>query len=139
MASTLEVKLRTQASVYAPLTALLGTAPFRWYDTQEVQGSVLPAVTVLQVSGNPLYAAAGRLSTGFSRVQFTIWDTDAERGRAVESALLTFLDQFNGVGISGLVQYPSQVLLQRTGFFAEPSPPRWLRYVDASIFSNNTV
>jgi hypothetical protein len=139
MASTLETKLRTAALLYPPLTALLGTSPFRWYDAQLREGSLFPAVTVLTISGAATYAFTGRLPTWWSRVQFTIWDTDPERGRSVEVALMNFVDQLNVIGIPGLAQYPCGVVLRRTGFFPEPSPPQYLRYIDTNIFSNELL
>jgi hypothetical protein len=138
MATSLETKLRTQASAYAPLTALLGN-PFRWYDSQLLQGSLYPAIVVMQVSGSPTYVQTGRLPTGFTRIQFTIWDTDSERARRVEAALESFLDQFNAIGIPGLVQYPNEIVLQRAGYFAEPAPALFQRINDAMIFSNSNL
>lgn len=99
----------------------------------------MPAVAVQQVGGSPTYALAGRLPTGFTRVQFTVWDTDPERGRAVESAILSFLDQLNLIGIPGLAQYPCMVVSQREGMFTTPQPPGHLVYLDAQIFSNDNL
>lgn len=136
MSSTLELKLRTAASAYAPLNSLLGTSPFRWFEIQLPAGTLLPAVTVQMTSGSPTYVNTGRLATGFSRMQFTIWDLSAEGARAVENALLRFLDQFNAIGISGLVHYPNQVVLQRQGYYPTPAPPQFQRINDAMIFDN---
>lgn len=137
--ATLEARLLTAAAANAGLAALLGSSPFRWYDTRLAQGTAYPAVTVQLVSGNKTYAFEGRLSTGWSRYQFTIWDTDPERARSVESALVTFLDTFNGPGTAGLQQYPNYVVLQRQGMFAEIEPPVFQRINDAMIFSNDTL
>ncbi len=136
---TLEADLRTQAAAFPGLTTLLGTNPFRWFDTQLPQGADMPAVVVQLVAGSKTYTLAGRLPTGFSRVQFTIWDTDAQRSRDVETQLANFLDVFNGTGIPGLVQYPNSIVLQRQALFAETQPPKYQRINDANIFSNDLI
>ena len=142
MPDTLEVKLRTQASTNAGLVALLGDGPeFRWYDVQVKQGTDFPAVAVQLIAGNNTYATTGRLPTGWSRYQFTIWDPDSERCRQTESALISFLDTFNACMFPGAVQppaYPNLVVLQRQGFVPTPTPPKFTRIVDAMIFSNDT-
>src|SRR5665213_1969931 len=122
---TLEAKIRSAALAYTPLSSLLGTSPFRFYDTQLVQGTLFPAIAFQEVGGSPTYAFTGRLPTGYSRYQFTIWDTDAERGRAVEAALLSFFDQLNLQGIPGLSLYPCRVVSQKAGMFTDPQPPQF--------------
>ena len=139
MSTTLEAKLRAQASAYAPLTALLGSSPFPWYDTQLKQGSTPPAIRVLLVSNPQVYCNVGRLPTSFARVQFQIWDTDPQRGRAVEAALFGFFDTFNAVGPSGLPSYPVEVIDVRGGYYPLAEPPYFLRDVDARIFQNQNL
>ena len=138
---TLEAKLRAAAAAYAPLTALIGSPP-RWWDTQRQQGSAFPSVTVLLVSGNKTYVFTGRLPTGWSRVQFTIEADSGEAARGVEAALAAMLDQANFVGVPGLAQYPSRIVLIRGGLNTEMqpgTPGRWWRTVDAMIFSNDNL
>lgn len=137
--ASLEAMLRTQALAFPGLTALLGTNPFRWYDTQLRQGTAFPAVTVQLVSGNETYAFNGRLATGWSRMQFTIWDSDPERARNVEAQLTAFLDVFNGTGIQGLSEYPNSIVMRRQTLFSETQPPLFQRINDAQIFSNSTL
>jgi hypothetical protein len=129
------VKLAEAAEVYAPLTALLGTAPFRWWNKQLVEGSAYPAITAMKVSGVPMfYNVGGRGPTTVYRVQFTIWegltpdDTDA-----VLQALRTFLDTFSAVENTG--QFPNQIVMERDGFYAQTQPGIFQTLVDALIYN----
>lgn len=131
--------LRTQASAFGGLTALLGTTPFRWWDTTLQQGSAYPAIVVTMVSNPRNYVLMGRLPTGWSRVQFTIWDTDTLRASTVENALLAFFDVFNAVGPANLPSYPVEVVNDRETTVPEPEPKRFLRILDAMIFSNDNL
>ena len=140
--ASLKANLRTAASEYAGLTALLGTSPFRWIDgPRKPQGLVIPAIVVTIVSGSPTYVVTGRLHTGWSRVSFLIWgDTQGSSvALAVEAQLLEFLDQANIIGISGLAQYPNNVVMQRDAIAPQLDPPVYQRIVDAMIFSNDTI
>jgi hypothetical protein len=138
MSSSLEAQLLSQASVFAPLQALLGT-PFRWYDNQLQQGSVYPAIVVQLISNPQAYVLTGRLPTSWSRYQFTIWDTDPERARTTENALFDFFDVFNAVGPANLPSYPVEVVNDRQSIVPNPEPKRFTRMVDAMIFSNDTL
>jgi len=139
MSTSLEVKLRTQALAFPKLSALLGTTPFRWYDSQLVQGSAYPAIVVQLISSPMNYCNTGRLPTSWARYQFTVWDTDSERARTTESALFDFFDVFNAVGHSGLPDYPVTVVNDRQNIYPDPEPIRFTRSVDAMIFSNNAL
>jgi hypothetical protein len=138
--TTLEAKLLAQASVFPALTALLTASPFPWYDGQLQQGSLYPAVVVEQITNPQVYSLTGRMATSTARVQFTIWDTDPERARAVEQALFQFLDNFNAVGPSNLPAYPVEVVGgPRQNVYATPAPKRFTRQLDAMIFQNQTL
>lgn len=137
--SELKELLRIQASAFPGLTALLGTSPFRWWDGQLVQGSAYPAIVVTIVSNPRNYCLTGRLPTGWSRVEFKIWDTDTLRAGTVENALLNFFDVFNAVGPSNLPSYPVDVVNDRQTVVPDPEPKRFLRMVDTQIFSNDTL
>ena len=132
----LEEKLRTKAAAYADLAALLGSSPFRWYDTQLTQGTQFPAVVVTLVASSDTYVSNGRMPTGFSRMQFTIWANDPVTARQVDDALTCFLNQANLVGINGLSIYSNQVVLTRAGMYPNTQPPKYWRTIDASIFDN---
>jgi len=106
------------------------------YDEQLAQGSTLPAVVVQIISESPTYVTTGRLHTGWSRIQFTIWgsrfqffERDGRRNQ-----LLAFLDQLNLIGIPGLAQYPCQVSCNGMHFYPKTQPPIFQRLVDAAIF-----
>lgn len=145
--TTLEAKLRLAALAYPDLTALLTNVPsitnfpdFRWYDVQLLQGTRFPAIVVQLISGGQSYSNYQRLSTSFSRMQFTIWDTDAQRGRQVEEILFQFLDQFNPAGMrANLTNYPNTVVLTRQGMYPQPQPPQYWRTSDVQIFDNSAV
>jgi hypothetical protein len=145
--ASLEVKLRTAALAYPDLVALLTNVPsvpqfpdFRWYNIQLLQGSKFPAIVVQSISGGQNYTLNSRLSTSFNRVQFTIWDTDSERGRDAESVLYAFLDGFNPAGVASQLQAaPNFVILTRAGMYPTPNPPQYWRTNDVSIFDNSSV
>jgi Protein of unknown function (DUF3168) len=139
----LKDKIRAAAIATPALTALLGTNPFRFFDTQLPQGSAFPAVVVQIISGGKSYALNTRLATGFSRVQFTIWSTNTAAGyasqAALEIALANFLDGLNLVGIAGLSQYSNIIVDTRDGFYAQTQPGNPLKQIDAMIFSNDSL
>lgn len=144
--TSLEVKLRTSALAYPDLATLLTNSPaiprfpdFRWYDTQLLQGTVFPAIVVQLIAGSQMYGFARRLSTGFSRMQFTVWDTDPERARTIEATLYAFLDQFSAYGLPGLSQYSNNVVLTRQGMYPQSQPPQFWRINDVNIFENTAV
>lgn len=141
MATPLKDRIRAAAIASAPITAIVGTNPFRWYDRQLNQGSVLPAVVVQEVSNPQQYALVGRFPTSFSRVQFTLWSVNTALGMArlaaLETALLEFFESLNLVGIPGLCSYSNQVVNARDGFFATPEPGNPSRILDVMIFAND--
>lgn len=142
MPTSLEARLRTAAAAFPGLTALLGSSPFRWYDTQLAQDSAFPAITVLLVSDVLMYSLQGILQTSWSRVQFTIWDIDPESARNVEAELMLFLAQFNGDGVMISFSPPvckNFILTRRSGFYAQTQPPNYWRTVDAKIFNNSSL
>lgn len=139
MPSSLKAKLRANASSYSPLTALLGTSPFRWYDTQLVQGSAFPAVVVFIVSNPPSYVLTNRMTTSWARVQFTVWDNDPESAGLVVAALTNFFDQLNLIGVPNLTQYPNLIIADRDFLYPQTQPPRYQRILDVRIFSNESL
>jgi len=143
MATPLKDRIRSAAIATPALTALLGTNPFRWYDIQLAQTATFPAVTQMVVSGNKTYNIAGRMTNGFSRVQFTLWSDYTPAGSAqlaaVENALITFLDSLNLVGISGLSQYSNLVVSSRDAFYAGTEPGKLQKIIDAMVFSNDNL
>jgi hypothetical protein len=70
-----------------------------------------------------------------------IWGDSAGSATAttVEAQLLLFLDQLNLIGIAGLAQYPSQVVLQKDWLYIQTEPPIGGRIVDAMIFNNESL
>lgn len=137
---TLEAKLRAAALATPALTALLGTSPFRWQDTQLIQGSTLPAVTVLLIDTVNQYSNTARLSTALSRVQFTVFDTDPERARSVEAAIVAFLDSFNAMNTSVVSpQQANWVVSRRQQAVVATDPMTFQRMLDAMIFNNELI
>lgn len=143
MATSLEVKLRTAALATPALTALLGTSPFRWYDMQLDQNSTLPAVTIQAISIVNQYSLSVRLVNALCRVQFTIYDTDPERARAVEMAIVVFIDTFNAMNTSSAVSRQANwVVNRRQGSpsqNAQTQPLTFVRSLDAMIWNNETI
>lgn len=137
MTTSIETKLRTAAAATPALTAYLGTSPFRWYDMQQSQGSALPSVVVLLVSAVDTYSTTARLATSLNRVQFTIWDTDPEEARAIEQALIAFLETFNAFSpVPGAAIQPNRVVMRRQSGQPQTEPLIFWRLVDAMIYNN---
>lgn len=132
---SLENTILTQAAVYAPLTALLGTPP-RMFEQRLPPGSTFPAVVFFLVASGDTYVINRRLPTGFSRYQFTIYGDLPRDVRGVDDALTCFFNLFNGIGIAGLPQYPNQIVLRRASDVPRPDPPKYTRTLDVQIFSN---
>ena len=141
MPSTLIVKIISAASSYAPLTALLGTTPFRMYTLQDVQGGGFPAVTVRLVTQPRVYAFTGRLSSNFARVEFLIFGAapGGENARAVAAAIISFLDQFNAAGLPSQKANANDVLDETELGIAETQPLTFQIRLQARIFTNETV
>jgi hypothetical protein len=137
--ASLEARIRTAAAATPALTALLGSSPFRWYDSILAQGTAFPAVVMQLVSTNDTYVNSGRIPSGFARYQFAIWDTDAERGRQVDAAITTFFTTFDGPARGGAPQcwYGSQIVMRRSTVFAQPEPLKYQRVLDVNIYSTD--
>jgi hypothetical protein len=139
----LKDRIRAAAIATPALTAILGVNPFRWYDQQLVEGSAFPAVVVQSVSDPQTYAYTGMMPTSWSRYQFTLWGVNTGPGilamQGLETALQTFLNSLNVIGISGLVQYPNLIVAARDGFKPLPKPGNPQRLIDVMIFNNNTL
>ncbi len=143
MSTPLLDKIRAAAIATPALTALLGQNPFRWFNYQKVPGSAYPCVVQQVISNVPTYSLTARLPNGNARVQFCIWGQNTATGlasiAAVESALATFLDSLNLIGIPGLVQYPNFIAGARDGWYPIPEPGNPQRLIDAMIFSNDSL
>jgi hypothetical protein len=140
MPTSLETKIRTAAAAYSPLVALLGSSPFRWYDTQLVQGSAWPSVVAQLVSNSPTYALPGALTASFARVQFTVWDIDAERARTVESTITAFLAATNfGPNSSPVTVTANYILNTRQSMYPQTQPPQFQRIMDCKLFNDDTT
>jgi hypothetical protein len=143
MATDLKERIRLAAIATPALTAVLGTNPFRWYDTRLVQGSAFPAVVAQVISNVKSYVFGGRLPNSHSRVQFTLWAQNTSAGITalgnLERTVGTFLDSLNLIGISGLLQYPNRIVLARDGFVPTPEPGNSLRLIDVMMASNDSL
>ena len=146
MPTGLEQKIRTAAAAYSPLTALLASgspATFRWYRQQLAQGSAFPAVVVRVIFNARDYVATGALPTSTARVQFDIWGGEYAAGMAaadaVQSALYSFLDQLNLVGVPGLSLYPNRVVSALESSYTQANSLIYGWLTDAMIFSNESL
>lgn len=137
---TLKAKLFAAASDSPALQALLGTDPFRWYDTQLPQQAAFPAVVANQVSAPRDYALGGRMSTYWARIQLTVYGTgnDSENASAVVAAITGFLQTFNAIGVPNLPAYPNRVLNDRDGGIAQTQPLTYQRFLDVSILNDES-
>lgn len=138
---TLKAKLFAAASANTELQALLGTSPFRWYDTQLVQSTAFPAVVVFIVSNPPDYVVTGRMSTSWARVQLTVYGTgnDSENASAVVAALKDFLATFNAIGVDNLPVYPNRIVNDRDGGIAQTQPLTYTRTLDVMILNDENA
>ena len=146
MSTTLETKLQTAMQATLALTSLLALRPdgkAAIFEMQEYQGTTFPSVTFQLISTVNAYATRYRMQTATSRVQFTVWDTDPERARSVETAIINFLDTFNAVSPAtnfiGTVPQPVQVVNRRQGGNAQTQPLTFWRTLDAIILNNETL
>lgn len=141
---TAEGKLRTLAAANPTLKSLLGTGavgdPFRFYDTQHVQGSALPAVTFRRVSTVVPYQIVGRRSITWIRFQIDVRDSDPEHGRTVMSAVIALLDAIDLNFVGGQTVPPGKapacfVLNQRDGMDFQLNPPVWVQTLDVRVLN----
>lgn len=140
--TSLEIKLRTQAAAYAPLTALLGTLPtFRWYGPQAPQGALQPMVEVQRISAIPQYSTAALLETCQYRMQFTVWHIDLEGASQVERAIRQFLTVFNAYNAGDMSPIQrNRVVNVRVGRSqAQTQPITYWITLDAFIWNNELL
>lgn len=143
MPTSLESRLLAAAQSYAPITALIGSSPTRWYFDTLQQGSAFPAVVTQLISKGAQYRVDARMQTTFNRVQFTLWGGQFAAGvtarDALADALASFMDNFSGAGITGINQQSNILLIDRNALYVQTDPPIYQRIVDYNIFSNDTL
>lgn len=141
MPSSLKAKLFAAAKIDAGLQALLGTNPFRWYDTQLNQQATFPAIVVFIVDNPREYVTTGQMSTSKTRVQFTIYGTgnDSQEADAVVNALQAFLLGFNAYSSRSLPANDNQIVGDRDGGIADTQPLTYQRFVDAMILNDELM
>ena len=142
MGTPLKIKLFNAAASNAGLQALLGTSPFRWYDTQLPQTATFPCVVVFQVSDPRNYEVRGQMSTSWSRLQFTVFGTgnDSTNASAVVDALLAFLRGFFAYNAgANATQAANNVVSDRDGGIAQTQPLTYQRFVDAMILNDESL
>jgi hypothetical protein len=137
---SLKAKLFTAASANAGLQALLGTNPFRWYDSQLNQSSAFPAVVVFIVSNPRDYVITGQMSTSWARVQFTVYGTgnDSQNADAVVNALQAFLLGFNAYGLNPPAN-ANTIVGDRDFGIAATQPLTYQRVLDVMILNDELV
>ncbi len=137
MSTPLVVKLRQAAIYFTPLTGVLGTNPFKWYNTQLYEGSAYPAIPAQQVSSVPVYSISGRNPLARARVQFTIWEGQRpDDTNSVLEALREFLDSFSAVG--NPTQFANQIINERDGLYPGTQPGIFQTMVDAYIYNSDS-
>ena len=144
MPTSLQDRLQAGAQAYAPLTALIGSSPMRWYQNDLQQGSFYPAIVVTRISGQASYAVNRRMKTGFARFQFLIWGGMYQSGAAardaVAAALIDFMDQWSGgSGITGLSQYSNTNVLDREATYRQKDSTVYQRLLDFMIFADDSL
>lgn len=146
MYTSLKAKLFAAAILNPGLLFYLGGGSplvMRWFDQTLPQygTATFPAIVVTAFPGAQTYATSGRLPTSWARVQFTVYGTgtDSQNADAIVEALTSFLDTFNGDGITNRSQSPNYVSNDRDMGIAQTQPLTYMRVVDARIFYNGTV
>lgn len=137
---TLLAKLRTAAAVNATLQALLGTAPFRWYDQQLVQGTAFPAVAAFVVSQVPDYSMTSLLISRLYRLQINVYDPDPEVARGVASAIVNFFPGFNAYSATTpTANRPNRVVNIRDGGIVNTDPLTAKQLIDVMVWNNESI
>ena len=142
MGTPLKVKLFNAASANAGLQALLGTSPFRWYDTQLPQTATFPCVVAFLVSDPRDYEARGQMSTSWNRVQLTVFGTgnDSTEASAVVAAVLTFVRGFFAYNAgASATQSANKVVSDRDGGIAETQPLTYQRFLDVMFLNDESL
>lgn len=144
--TSLKAKLFAAALLNPSLVYLLGGGSplvLRWFDLQlpQAAGTGFPAVVMKQVSDPQVYVGSGRLPTSWARMQFTVYGTgnDSQNADAIVQALSSFLDTFNGDGVTGRQASPNNIISDIDMGIAATQPLTYMRVVDARIFWNPNV
>ena len=142
--TSLKAKLFAAALLNPSLVYLIGGGSpllLNWYDQQLPQYATFPAVVVQQISDPQMYATSGRIPTSWARMQFTVYGTgtDSQNANAIVAALTSFLDTFNGDGVTGRSQSPNYVVGDRDMGVAQTQPLTYMRVLDTRIFWNPNV
>ena len=137
MSTPIEVKFRTAAAANAGLTALLGTSPFRWYDTQLVPGTAFPAMVCYRVSAVPLYVNVGQNPLELIRVQITIWEgPEPDTANSLIDALQNFLANFSATTVAFS---QNRIVNKRRGLYTDTQPGIFQNTVDVMVWNNATT
>lgn len=139
---TAEVKLRTLAAADASLQAIFGTSPFRWWDSQLVQGSAFPSCVVRRISTVRMYQLEGLNQMSQPRFQFDIRHPDPETARAAAKAVIAWLSTIDlasnaqfGSPQTTPPQFPCYLLNERTGMDYQLQPPIFVESLDVRVFN----
>lgn len=139
MATPIENRMRAAAAAFAPLSALIGTNPIRWWDQSLVQGSPLPAVVVSMITDPPMYVFSGAMPTSYSSMQFILWADDADSLDTLRTAFYDFLKQFAGAGIPTAPAQGNFVTEDRDVDYPKTQPMKYRRRIQARIFNNSNL
>jgi hypothetical protein len=146
MYTSLKAKLFAAALLNPQLVYLLGSGSpllLRWFDQQlpQAAGTGFPAIVVRQISNPQVYINAARMPTSWARMQFDIYGTgtDSVNADTLVQALASFLDTFNGDGVTGRPQSPNYIIADKDAGIADTQPLTYKRIVEARIFWNPNV
>lgn len=103
---SIEGALEARAAAFGGLTALIGTAPTRFYPVDAAQGAPLPYITHHAISDPPVHTM-GADKESQARVQLDIWASSWAIARQVRDQVLACYDRlvgtFGGTTITGSV------------------------------------
>lgn len=88
--------MEARAIAVPGLTALIGTAPTRFYPVEAQQGSIMPYVTYQVVSAPRLHVMMADKDVQ-PRIQLDIWAATWASARQVRDQLLVAFDRWSGI------------------------------------------
>lgn len=98
----IEAALTALINSTAPVTALIGNTPTRFYPDAIPQGSALPAIAYQRISSAQQRPLRGKASLFNPLFQLTIWANSAAERRQVKTALIEALTAVQNTVYAGV-------------------------------------
>jgi hypothetical protein len=129
--ATIEQSLVTLVAATAPITALIGSSPMRFYPLRKAQGAANPAMAYQRISTpERVMSHQGRSHLAITRFQITTWATSASSHSAMQVALVGLLG-YRGTPAGGV--RIDAILPAGDHEEFEPTSQEYMRYFDIFI------